>query len=106
MEQHEAARIVETADARRHNWAPSGKAGSVEFAIARRGAIFMLGPVVLELGEVLTLVQTSELHAAGARGDENEQFDCVLWTDDRRLLRLLEGRLPFVRPISEYEATA
>lgn len=31
-----------------------------------------------------------------------EQFDCVLWTDDRRLLRTLDGRLPFVRSISDY----
>ena len=27
---------------------------------------------------------------------------CDLWTDDRRLIRLLAGRLTFVRPISEY----
>jgi predicted nucleic acid-binding protein len=32
-----------------------------------------------------------------------EQFDCTLWTDDRRLLRALDGRLPFVRPIGEYD---
>ena len=34
-----------------------------------------------------------------------EQLGCTLWTDDRPLLRILEGRLPFVRPISDYGAT-
>jgi predicted nucleic acid-binding protein len=33
-----------------------------------------------------------------------EELDCVFWTDDRRLLRLLDGRIPFVRPISAYGA--
>ena len=35
-----------------------------------------------------------------------EHLDCLLWTDDHRLLRSLEGRLPFVRPISDYGAMA
>jgi predicted nucleic acid-binding protein len=35
-----------------------------------------------------------------------EQFACTLWTDDRRLLRALDGRLPFVRPIGDYEPSA
>ena len=33
-----------------------------------------------------------------------EEFACDLWTDDRRLLRALEGRLPFVQPISGFGA--
>lgn len=33
-----------------------------------------------------------------------EQLNCTLWTDDRRLLRTLAGRLPYVRPISDYDA--
>lgn len=33
-----------------------------------------------------------------------ETLSCDLWTDDRRLLRTLAGRLPFVRPISDYGA--
>jgi predicted nucleic acid-binding protein len=33
-----------------------------------------------------------------------EQLDCILWTDDRRLLRAVGDRLPLVRPISEYDA--
>ncbi len=28
---------------------------------------------------------------------------CELWTDDRRLLRLLAGKLPFVRPVAAYQ---
>lgn len=31
-----------------------------------------------------------------------EMVGCELWTDDLRLLRALAGRLPFVRPISDY----
>jgi predicted nucleic acid-binding protein len=31
-----------------------------------------------------------------------EHFNCPLWTDDRRLLRAVADRLPFVRPISDY----
>lgn len=34
-----------------------------------------------------------------------EWLDCTLWTDDRRLLRGVGNRLPFVRPISEYNPT-
>lgn len=33
-----------------------------------------------------------------------EQFDALLWTDDQRLLRILTGRLPFVRWIANYRA--
>ncbi|MGH2617423.1 MAG: type II toxin-antitoxin system VapC family toxin [Thermomicrobiales bacterium] len=35
-----------------------------------------------------------------------EHFACPLWTDDRRLLRAIANRLPFVRPISEYNGSA
>jgi predicted nucleic acid-binding protein len=28
---------------------------------------------------------------------------CALWTDDRRLLRLLDGQLPFVRWIGDFQ---
>jgi predicted nucleic acid-binding protein len=31
-----------------------------------------------------------------------ETFNCPLWTDDRRLIRSVAGRLPFVRWIGEY----
>jgi predicted nucleic acid-binding protein len=33
-----------------------------------------------------------------------QQLKCNLWTDDRRLLRILDGKLPFVRWIGEYQA--
>jgi predicted nucleic acid-binding protein len=32
-----------------------------------------------------------------------EHLDCPLWTDDRRLLRLVGDRLPFVLAIGEYQ---
>ena len=32
-----------------------------------------------------------------------QHLDCDFWTDDRRLLRALAGRLPFVRWIGDYE---
>lgn len=35
-----------------------------------------------------------------------ETLDCDLWTDDRRLLRQLNGRLSFVRWIGDYAQTA
>jgi predicted nucleic acid-binding protein len=35
-----------------------------------------------------------------------ERLNCDLWTDDRGLLRLLAGRLPFVRWIGEGDAGA
>lgn len=35
-----------------------------------------------------------------------ERLDCVLWTDDRRLLRLVGDRLPFVRAIGDYQMPA
>ena len=31
-----------------------------------------------------------------------QMHGCELWTDDRRLLRLLAGKLPLVRPIADY----
>jgi predicted nucleic acid-binding protein len=31
-----------------------------------------------------------------------QQFGCDFWTDDRRLLKTLNGRLPFVRWIGEF----
>ncbi|MFN8593661.1 MAG: type II toxin-antitoxin system VapC family toxin [Thermomicrobiales bacterium] len=34
------------------------------------------------------------------------EFDCHLWTDDRRLVRALAGRLPFVKLLSDYEPRA
>jgi predicted nucleic acid-binding protein len=33
-----------------------------------------------------------------------QQLGCDLWTDDRRLLRNLAGRLPFVRWLGDYRA--
>ena len=33
-----------------------------------------------------------------------QQLGCNLWTDDRRLLRSLRGRLPFVKAIADYSA--
>lgn len=52
------------------------------------------------------LILTNE-HGLSAAYDAHylalaEQFACVLWTDDRRLLRTPEGRLPSVRSISDY----
>lgn len=35
-----------------------------------------------------------------------ERLDCVLWTDDRGLLRLVGDRLPFVRAIGDYQMPA
>jgi predicted nucleic acid-binding protein len=35
-----------------------------------------------------------------------EHLECVLWTDDRRLLRLVGDRLPFVRAIGDYQLPA
>ncbi len=35
-----------------------------------------------------------------------EFFACDLWTDDRRLLRALQGRLPFVKWIGDYQQAA
>lgn len=35
-----------------------------------------------------------------------EMLHCDLWTDDRRLLRALGGRLPYVRWIGEYPGDA
>ena len=32
-----------------------------------------------------------------------EHLDCPLWTDDRRLLRIVGDRLLFVRPIGDYK---
>ena len=34
-----------------------------------------------------------------------EDLDCVLWTDDRRLLRIVGDRLAFVRSICDYDVT-
>jgi predicted nucleic acid-binding protein len=35
-----------------------------------------------------------------------EMFGCDFWVDDQRLLRAVQGRLPFVRWIGDYAATA
>ncbi len=35
-----------------------------------------------------------------------EHLDCPLWTDDRRLLRLVGNRQPFVRAIGDYQISA
>ena len=32
-----------------------------------------------------------------------EELNCTLWTDDRRLLHAIGGRLPYVRHIGEYD---
>ncbi len=50
----------------------------------------------------------AEAHALPAAYDAHylalaEAQGCVLWTDDRRLLRLLGGALPFAQEIANYQ---
>lgn len=35
-----------------------------------------------------------------------EMLECTLWTDDRRLLRLLDGKLDYLKWIADYPLTA
>jgi predicted nucleic acid-binding protein len=49
----------------------------------------------------------ADIHALPAAYDAHylalaQRLDCDLWTDDRRLLRLVESSLSFVRRLSDY----
>jgi len=55
----------------------------------------------------LLALETSDEHDLPAAYDAHyvalaQLLGCPLWTDDRRLLRALGGRLPFVRWIGDY----
>ena len=58
----------------------------------------VLYPAALQIGEAYGLSTYDALYVALARA-----LSCDLWTDDRRVLRALSGRLPFVRWIGDYQ---
>lgn len=75
--------------------------------------LFFTFPVTLQTAENLSYraLHLADRYGLPATYDAHyvalaELLGCELWTDDRRLLRLLNGALPFVQWIGEYLETA
>ena len=72
-------------------------------------AAFLAIPIALSAPETIyrRALEVAEQYSLPAAYDAHfialaELFGCILWTDDQRLLRALDGRLPFVRWIANY----